>query len=283
MLLVALFITAIFPEANAACSGEIGLSALAEDLRQAEGAFAAADAPLFLRATAEARAALPCLSEPMTPGVAAAWHRSVALERIVSPAAQDRPLVLASLRAMSRADPGYRLPAALAFDGSVLPALLSEAEAMDPPQRSRFSAPDGTFVLLDGAPSQERELGLPVVAQLVWRQDLRVHATIALAPDQPMPSWSALGALPPPPPPPPDRLSRPATLALAGGAIALSLVAGGALGWGEANRATFYDPETPYSAAPALQQRSHALTFTALGAGLGAAGLGALVVLSGQL
>ena len=283
MLPFALLITALLPEAGAACAEDATLSQLASDLRQAEDAFVAADAPAFLRATTEARAALPCLAEPLTPSVAAAWHRNEALERIVSPTTQDRPVVIAALRAMAIADPGYRFPAKLASEGSVLPGLLAEATAMGEVPHSRISTPESTMLVLDGAPGRDRPEGLPVIVQLMWREDLRVHATIPLAPDQPDPDWEALGVLPPPPPPPPDRLSRPATLALTGGAVALSLIAGGALGWGEANRVEFHAEDTPYSALPALQQRSHALTFTAIGAGIGAAGLGALVVLAGEL
>lgn len=278
MLGLLLFISA----ARAACTGAVTLDQLSAGLRQAEAAFAASDAPQFLRATASAREALPCLAEPLTPGVAAAWHRADALERIVSPQAEERPAMLAALRAMSNADPGYQFPRTLAPEGSVLPSLLEEAEALPPAERVRVEVPDRTLLLFDGQPGREWAGGLPVLVQVMWRDDLSVHLTLALGPGQAMPDLAALGALPPPIVSD-ARLSRPATLAAAGGALALSLVAGGALGWGEANRAAFHDPATDYAAVPGLVDRSHALSFTAIGAGVGAVGLGALVVFAGQL
>lgn len=265
--------------ALAACPQPVPPAVLAEAIAEAERHFAAEQPIAFRQAAERAHAALPCLSEPLTPTLAGAWHRLGALEALVTVEADDRPRAVAALRAMLAADPAYVFPAGLAGEGSLLRPYLEEARRAGPAPTAPMPVPDRSFLFIDGRRASDRPFEQPMVVQLQWREDLVVHYTAALEPGAPLPDWSALGVLPPDPP---RRLGRPATLALTGGALALGAASGGALGWGLANKAAFDDPSTPDGQLGALVDRSHSLSLVSAGTAAGALALAGLVLAVGE-
>lgn len=268
--------------AHAVCPEAATVESVLGALTAAEQAFAAGDAGAFASRTSAARAALPCLREPVGPALAAAWHRNGALDAMVMLEADDRPVVLAALSAMLASDPSYRLPAALAPQGSLLPVWLEEARARGAGPGAPLLAPERTRVLLDGRDATERPEDRPLIVQLQWEGSAEVRYTAALAPGEALPDWAALGLLPPAPGATVARLGRPATLGLSGGALACAALSGVFLGFGYANREQFLALETN-EGAEELIARSRRYSVAGAISAAGAVGLGAAVVLRGEL
>jgi len=268
----------------AACPEPTSNAELAGVLRSEEAAYAARDVAGFTTLATRARGALPCLSEPITPAVAAAWHRDSALQATVAITAEARPAVVASFRAMLAVAPDDPLPPGLAGTGSVLPAWLDEARAAGPGPSAPVSPPEGAHLLFDGLQGAARPTDRPTILQLVWEDPARVVYTAELAPGSPMPDWEALGLLPSEQIVEPTRwsLSRRSSLLVGGGALALSVLGGLALGLGEGNRADFLGATSPEDAGEAIA-RSHALSALGGVSAAGVAGLSVLLVLHGRL
>lgn len=270
--------------ARAACPEPASNAELLGVLRSEEAAYAARDIAGFTTLATRARGMLPCLDEPISPTVAAAWHRASALQATVAITAESRPTSVASFRAMLASESNYALAPGLAGPGSVVPAWLDEARGAGPGPTEPAAAPDHTHLLFDGVVGADRPTQRPTILQLEWEDPARVRYTAELGPGDALPDWAALGLLPSNEVIEPSRwrLSRRGTLLTGGGALALSAAAGLALGLAEANRSDFLNASTPEEASADIS-RSHALS--ALG-GLsvaGVAGVGVLLVLHGQL
>lgn len=268
--------------ARAACPEPSTNESLLGTLIAAEQAYAQGDVGAFTGRIREARGALPCLGEQARPELVAAWHRSGALEPLVVPEPSDRPVVIASLRALLAIEPGYAFPESLAPQGNILPIWLAEAREAGASERVRVSTPPRATLLFDGREGEDRPVDTPVIVQLRWDGESGVRYTAALDPGTSLPDWRSLGLIPPEPEQDELRLSRPGTLAVAGGALALTATAGTLFGLGLANRAEFNALETNEGAED-LIQRSHTLTLLGAAAGLGAAGLAGVTVAFGGL
>lgn len=278
-----LFVVLAANAARAVCPEASSNESLLGTLIAAEQAYAQGDVGVFTSRIREARAGLPCLAEVARADLVAAWHRSGALEPLVVPEASDRPVVVASLRALLATQPGYTFPESLAPQGNVLPVWLGEARDAGPGERVPVLAPERTTLLLDGRESQDRPQDRPVIVQLRWEGESGVRYTAALQPGEPLPDWQAIGLVPPIPVlEGPRQLSRRGTLLVGGGALALTATSGAFLGLGYANRATFRGLETP-DEAETLIDRSHTLSLLSAVTALGAAGLTTVVLTMGQI
>lgn len=180
------------------------------------------------------RAALACLSEPITPAAAAAMHRAEALSAVMN---EDRASAVLSFRAALRLEPAWTLPVGLASDGG--PFSSAYYEAAVPLRATPVPVVQGArlHAWLDGLAVSQRMRDLPVVFQYT-------------GPDN-VPLWSGYlraGQEPPPPPYVPDP-SRPrgrgARLGLSVGA-GLTAAAGAAL---------LYSARAPYSEFRSLDDR----------------------------
>ena len=280
-MLLAIFALGV---ARAACPEPVTSAELQGVLRSEEAAYAARDVGGFTTLVTRAHAMLPCLDEPVTPTLAAAWHRASALQASVAITAEARPAAVAAFRAMLASEPSYALGPGLAGPGSVLPGWLDEARAAGPGPSEPAQAPEQTHLIFDGVPDAARPAQRPTILQLAWADPADVHYTAELTPGEALPDWAALGLLPSQVVEPPTRwrLSRRSSLLAAGGAVALSAAAGLTLGLGEGNRSDFLVASSPEEAGATIR-RSHALSALGGMGVVGSAGLGLLVVLHGQL
>lgn len=269
----------LLPVALAACPEPTTTDDLLQSLNAAETAFAAGDAPSFSCVIGQARAALPCLGEPASPDLVAAWHQGRALDEIAHYDPTTAPAVIAELRAALAAKPDYALPPALAQEGSLLPPLLMRARVPTPSATTPVVGPASTQILIDGVQGGERPLDRPFLLQV--ERDGQILYTAELGVGQPAPDWEALGFQPPPKAR--RRLGRTPTLVLLGGGFALTGIGGLSYGAALANLSDWRAADAEPEEIPALIQRSHRLTATALVTGLVGVGAGAVALGYGQL
>lgn len=136
-------------------------------------------------AKASAAVHIDCLSEPLTPEAAAAWHR---LGGMAAAQAGDSDAALLHFRAATAADKSFILPMTMAPRGSALRTLYTTALTKPPPQLGAVEVPDGHELVVDGVRSSERPVGLPVVLQLLDFNGRVVSTHIVEAGDE-LPAW----------------------------------------------------------------------------------------------
>lgn len=258
---------------------------LGAGLSAADAAYAAMDAEGFAARRDEARAALDCLAEPLTPMDVAAVHRLEALDGYL---ARDEVRTFSAYRAALAAQPAYRLPSAIAPAGNRLATLYEQAKAAGPPQRVAVAMPPDTQLFVDGVRAGDRPTDRPAVVQLVGA-DGRILDTAWLGVEAPLPDWSSFA-----PSPPAEEASAPLpaapvaparhgpSLPLLGGAGLSALAAGGLYGWALASRGEYDDLAQAHTTEELgiVRDRTNALVYASAGAGVAFAGLGALAVWS---
>ena len=127
-----MLVAGLGPAARAACPATSGDLAVA--LGRADDAWVAMDLDGFNRAAEEARETLSCLSLPVTPADAAAFHRMEALAAWVR---KDRDATVAAFRAVVEVQPDYAIPETVAPPGNPLHAAFEEARHEDRQHRHR--------------------------------------------------------------------------------------------------------------------------------------------------
>jgi len=251
--------------AAGACEASASIETLAADVPRAEVAMASLDAAGFAAAVAEARAALPCLVQPLTPLDAAGYHGLEGLAAF-SEGKTDQA-VLAFSAALSSL-PSYRLPAMIAPPGGDLDVLLARAGQLPIAEAQPLPAYDG-IVLVDGARSMVRPTGRPCILQLVAGNG-KAEATYYLQGTDPLPKWdpppTALGRILP-------ELRRRPSIPFAVAAGSTALAAGGLYVLGGSYHARFEDPGTPYEDLTMLRTRTNASLGGALALGAASAAL----------
>src|SRR5688572_19660965 len=149
----------VWSVAHAACPSTA--AAIAEHVERAETAFGALDAATFEAARVELHADLGCLTQPISPNLAARAHGVDALGGVL---AKDDPAIVASLRAARGSDATWRLPPGVP-PGHRLHAMLADVPA-DPPQTAPVGAPEGTRAQVDGRPADLRPTDRPTIVVL---------------------------------------------------------------------------------------------------------------------
>lgn len=175
------------PTSQAECPGQSTLEDFQAAARSGERAFAEIDLPALTRAREMALGTLPCLAEPVTPVVAADFHRMMAMAAFT---AGDEPLVLAEFHAARRLDPGYTIPPDVAPPGHPLVQLYEQAAAFAGADRNLESVipPLGGTVVVDGTVHGLRPRGLSAIVQ-VYREDGLLTRTEYLLPGDPTPRF----------------------------------------------------------------------------------------------
>jgi hypothetical protein len=235
--------------AFAACEAPVDVAELSAAWPRAQLAMGSLDSEAFAGAVKDARAALPCLTEPLTPIDAAGYHGLMALAAFADGRGDEAVLSFASAVA---AMPDYRLPAMIAPPGGDLDALLERARAMTTTEPKALPPYDGVL-MVDGARSVVRPTGRPWILQLV---DPRggVRETHYLLGSDPTPPYDSpptlVGRLVPEPRPRPS-------LPFAVAAGTTTLAAGGAYALGALAHARFSDQTTPYADLPGLQTQTN--------------------------
>lgn len=171
----------------ASCPEQSTLDDFQAAARAGERAFAEIDLPALTRAREMALGTIPCLAEPVTPVVAAEFHRMMAMAAFT---AGDEALVLAEFHAARRLDPGYSIPLEVAPPGHPLVVLYERAStrASDPGELESVIPPIGGAVVVDGTVQGLRPRGLSAVVQ-VFREDGMLTRTEYLLPGDPTPRY----------------------------------------------------------------------------------------------
>lgn len=258
-------------EARAACAASSDVAMLSAAAPRAQLAMGSLDGAGFTAAVADARVALPCLAQPLTPLDAAGYHGLEALAAFADGNLEDATLAFATAVATV---PDYRLPAMIAPAGGDLDVLLTRAKALPPSEMQALPPYDGV-VMVDGVRALVRPTGRPCILQLVGpRGDVR--ATYYLRGTDPLPKWA------PPPtlalrllPEPREKLSIPFAVAAGGTALA----AGGLYVLGGMSHEQFVDPSTPYEDLPGLQAQTNAALGGSIALAVASAGLTTLTFL----
>ena len=224
------------------------LDALEAQLEAAEHAYAALDVVVFTNSLDEAALLLPCVNQPMTPAVAAHFHRMEGLRLF---GAGDEDAALDALRAARVLDPRYRFPE------DVLPsdhALRKQYDALGVADTSTWRPPRPTHGTLafDGLPSRLRATDRATVFQELDESGLPA-TTEYLYPGQPTPHYAAV----------PRTRNR-----LLAGSVGAALIAGTfyTLAW--TSRAAFDDPDNTGMTLDGLESlRTQTQVFSGLSVG----------------
>jgi len=286
---LALLLAALPGAARAACAQPTRSGDLIRPLGEAQAAFATMDGGAFEDAGARAATALGCLGEPITPPVAAAWHRQTAFSAWLR---DDVDATRSSFRAALTLQPDWRLPEDVAPPNNPLARIYAEAGALGPGPEQPAWVEAGRGLLVDGALAGALPLERPAIVQVVSAEGV-VLLSQDLLPGQAPPPEIHLGA-------PPPELASSATMAGrtdlgatmepaprgpgralavgAGGALAL---AGGMYLWSGVTHARYVGQGlVPDDDLDALVRANHAQVWSAAGLALVSLGLGVGAVVS---
>lgn len=234
------------------CAEPASRSAMALAIDGAWTAFLALDEPTYTAHHAAVGRALPCLREPLPPAEVAQVHALAAGAAFL---AGSDPRAVDGLRGAVAADPAFDLPRLP--DSHPLRAQLDVARRM----AAGDTRPVASEVTVDGAPSPTAPVDRPTFLQ--HRMGAGVDNGAYVATGRPLPSW----AVPP--------RKRPVALVAATGATA---VAAGAL-----YTIAMVEHDAFADAPPDELQdrfdRTNALSWSAVGAGALALGLGTVTVI----
>lgn len=213
------------PPARGDCAAEVGGEQIAALAEKTLGTFAypsAAASTEFLLAREDLWAALPCVSEPLSPSLAAAVHL---IEGLHAWLRANPGETLRRFQAAYAANIPVRLPETLSVPGSDLAELEVRAMGSPAPEREPVEVEPGVQLVVDGRLTQALPSGLPSIVQGLLveegEQEGRAAWTVYHSPGEPLPTLN-LSA----PPDPARARRRVAVLGLSGGALATGLTAG---------------------------------------------------------
>jgi hypothetical protein len=264
-------------------------------VNQATSAFSAMNRELFQEARDEARRALTCVDEPLSPASAAAYHRMEAYAAFFD---KDEAWGMASFRAALSIQPAYQLDANIAPEDSPVDRWYQKAQEFPPISFEELDTPETCSLLLDGAEEAERQVELPIIAQVLeWNGEVRWSGLLQpgeIIPEEAFsdefePVWPPVPVLPPQDDPiiddrtpTPKRSISPLWFGAGGAALA----AGGlyAASWAARTRwqdqmdacaagGCWDDPEGAYEESEALRRRTNGLAYASMGVGALTVGL----------
>ncbi len=261
--------------AHAACPSTP--SAVEAQLDSAQVAFKLMDRVAFTSATDAVRAGLECLSEPVTPTLAARVHRVTGLREFFAGNDAGALLAFGAARAI---DPAYEFPESIVAAGHPARALYAAATSVSTVTTSTSLPADGALSF-DGTPSPYRPSERPTLALHV-RADRTVAASSYLWPGDPLFPYAAATAVVSSAASVAPRGARGPNLPLTIAAGAAGLAAGGAFLLARDSNARFEDLSTPDDELEGLMVQTDTLQTAAIVLGLGGLGLGVGAVVSGD-
>ena len=265
---LALLLASALTAHAAPCAPTADISAFSAATRAGEGAFAQMDLPGLTEARAAALAVAPCLRSPIPVGVAADFHRLMALSAFTR---GDERQVLTEFHAARRLVPGYEVPEDVAPPGHPLMELYAASRDADEGPLEGAVPPIGGHVVVDGVRGALRPAGSSSLIQAFSSDGAWLETRFVDAGD-PTPAW---GPLPFEAAQTRRRHILFSGLTGAGAATAASLYG---LAW--ASRAQYDDPTTPDDELAGLEQRTNALTVGAGVTGALALGLGTVTLIT---
>jgi len=247
---------------------------LQEHLDDAIEGYVKLDQHAFGDARDAGREALTCITTPLDPDLAGAYHRMEGLNGLVS---QDDRRTLDSFRASVAVDPGWQMSDDVAPPGHPLREAYEAARLAPPSDRVAVSVPRCASVYVDGVRTTARPRDRPAVLQVVDKDDGAVVWSRYLTPPSEPPSWSSVPSITaldcdtPVSGVDADRGGRGLFLSSGIAAVAAGSLAAGAL----LSRARFDDQEyTSEATGEALREQANNRYYGAQAAGALAVGLG---------
>lgn len=210
-----LFLTATLQTALAGCESPTSNASLHTALDRALEAYEGLDVEGFQQSTTDATNQIPCLSETLTPAIAARFHRFRGLRAFVE---RDEAMAELSFAAARALQPAFAFPESLVPAGN---PVLDRYGAIDLTPLARTPVPPAATgrVWLDGGSGPRLE-GLPVIFQYEG-PDGTVSTSALLAPGAALPRYPLEG------PPSPGGGGRGKQRALRYSGIGLLAVGGG--------------------------------------------------------
>lgn len=247
------------------CEEDANLEHLRSAYKDGEQAFSNLDLEGLTGASDDAEGALPCLSEPIDPYDASAYHRLMGLNAF---AEQDTDTMQGEFHAARKLEPGYVVPEEVAPPGHPMIEAYNKAHIADEGALVVPYPPEGGYVTVGGVRGAPRASQSPVIIQ-VFDEEGTLRHTAHYAPGEPLPEWGT---------PPVMQAGPPVALLAAAGGTAL--LAGGLYGAAASKNNQFWDESTPDAELVQLQAQTNALAYSAAGAAAISLGLGTVVVLT---
>jgi hypothetical protein len=257
------------PVATAAdCDGPAELATFSAATRDGERAFAEMDLPGLTTAREAALAVVPCLQAPIPVGVAADFHRLMALSAFTR---GDEAQVLAEFHAARRLVPGYEVPEDVAPPGHPLMDLYAASRDADEGELQAAVPPEGGHVVVDGVRGALRPQGSSSLVQAFEPEDAWLETRFVDAGD-PTPAWGPL----------PEELAADRRRHTLFGSLtgASALTAAGLYTFALIARSDFDNPDTPDRQLEPLRVRTNTLSVGAAATGAVAVGLGTALIVT---
>lgn len=245
------------------------------DLDAALAAYEALDQDGFEASLERAAVGIPCLTEPVTPGQAARFHR---LRGLAAFGRRDLELSEQRFAAARLGDPGYAFPDTLVPPASPVRERYTAIDPKSLKQRELPVPTEGALVL-DGRIGTRRNLGLPVIFQRTSPTGGVVQGAL-LGPSDTVPDYPAR-VVEPEPKQKGRRLGKSVPLLIAAGVTGLA--SAGAYVGAKMSEGAFDElPANEPERGKALQRRTNGLSVASVGLGGIALGLGATAVIVGD-
>lgn len=252
----------------AECDAPADLADFSTATRAGETAFAEMNLPGLTDARAEALSVVPCLQQPVPVGVAADFHRLMALSAFTR---GDERQVLTEFHAARRLVPGYEVPDDVAPPGHPLMDLYAASRDADEGALQSAVPPVGGHVIVDGVRGALRPEGSSSLIQAFGSDGVWIESRFVDAGDA-TPAWGPL----------PLEVAQARRRRVLFGSLtgASALTTAGLYTFAWVSRGDFDDPTTPDDQLPLLEARTNALSAGAAVAGAVSLGFGTLTVLT---
>lgn len=252
------------PPPPAGCDAAVGARDFGRMIAAGDAAYANMYEKGFREARLDAAQALPCLTEGLTPGQSAAFHRLEALAAFLD---RDHAGAVASFKAVLAAAPGYTLPEAMAPMNHPMRTYFEIAANSPVPPGRPLNPPKAGWVHLDGALATEAPADRPFIYQR-FGDGGRVIESMLVRPGITPPTLALAST--------PSRSSRKSgreiNVGLASAAGVAALASGGFFLAAHNTEQAFWSQSTSQAELGALRTQTN--TFGWLSAGFGAVALG---------
>jgi hypothetical protein len=252
----------------ASCPEPTSAKALVQEVSSGDAAFAELDDTGFSSALARSLEMVPCLSETVTPGQAALFHKLHALGAFVD---RDDAGAVAHFRSVVAASPGYKLPESLAPEGHPLRTHFAVAEGTIAVPEPLLPVPKDGTVHVDGRRSTTAPLDRPFLYQRLDGAGQVVESAL-LTSGQQVPAYDSAGK---------GGARRGVNVPLAATSGIAAVASGVLFLSARSSAAAFWDPTTPTGDLDTLRSRTNTLGWLSAGAGVVAVGTGAGAFISG--
>ncbi len=265
---VLILLSLLAGEAHAACDTLVSANTLGALGVQVEEGLMTLDKDRVLEAAQLSADAVPCLTEPLTPELAAQYHRSQGYAAFLS---GDRDAALLHFTASALVSPDYELPESLVPAAHPIAKLYDEGRGAQDP-KEQLEQPAQGFLVFDGASTDLRPTARPTVGQYVDERG-ELAFSVALAPADTVPAYPTPIITEPSVAEPGAELRWPLVAAAAGAAIG-----SGGLYLASVKSEEAYYESTSVAGAESQRRRTHTLTVLAGTSATAAVGLGVGVV-----